>query len=115
MHLGEGLGMVGEICLHAIEDAEIIGMSRDLLVEPRDVESRFAVLAKFVGAPQEFAAPVATNGRALSVISVEARLVVEGIQVGRSPAHAEENDPFGLAGKVGGFWREWRGTCRGRT
>ena len=101
VQLEKRLGMVREVGLHAIDDAEGVGMLGDLGKQVRDPEAALAVLLEFPGRSEQLGGGGLSLADRFAGVARELRLVVEGIDVRRATFHAEEDDPPGRGGKCG--------------
>ncbi len=95
VQLHEGLRVGGDVAIHAVEEAEVIGMPGEVREEFRDREATFAPGRKLPGALHDGA-----SFNFLPVVAGQLRLVVEGVHVGWTSAHAGEDHPLGPARKV---------------
>ena len=95
VQLHKGLWVSGDVAVHAVEEAEVIGVPGEVGEEFRDGETAFAPWFKLPGALHD-----RTPVNFLSIVDGELRFVVEGVHVGRASAHAGEDHPLGLPRKV---------------
>jgi hypothetical protein len=85
----------GDVAVHAVEEAEVIGVPREVREEFRDGETAFAPWLKLPRALHD-----RTPVNFLSVVVGELRLVVESVHVRRASAHAGEDHPLGSPREV---------------
>lgn len=102
--------MIGDVCVHGADDAEVVGAGGDVREDVGDFETALAVALEFVGRPHEgaglaFGAEVfAWHG--LAVEAVEFRFGVEGVDLGGAAVGEDVDDVFGFAAELGGVGDE---------
>ena len=99
MHLGEGLGVIGDVCVHAAKNTKVVGMLSEAGEDFGNPLTGLAVLLEVEGRGFE----AGSSSPPLAVVLCKVWLVVESIYMGGRPFHAEENDPLRFGGKVGGL------------
>src|SRR5436189_186078 len=102
--------MRGQVGLHRAQQADLIGMVRDVREELGNPESALSVLRELPFRAEQLGA--GTYRRRASV-GGEPGFVIEGIDVRRPAAHAEEDDALRPRRKVRLFRREWSFAWRG--
>src|SRR4051812_3437819 len=105
--------MVRLIGVHATQDAQVVGMARDFGEQFGDPLAALAVLSE---APRRAEQPRAGQPGAregLAVVGLQARLVVEGVNVRGAAFHAEKNDSLGAGWEVRGAGGEGGGEIVG--
>ena len=96
--------------VHAIEQAEVVGVAGEFWEQLGNPQATLTVLLEFPRRRHEFA--VAELGQLLALVAGECRLVVEGVNVRWAAAHAAEDHALGLGQEVrasGGERRAGRG------
>src|SRR4051794_18542961 len=107
---GATMGRVGT--MERAEDAEIIDALGDVGEEFADGQSALPILFEAPRGLEQLAGLGKLDARlgegiGLAIIALEQRLGVEGIDMARSAFHEQEDDAFGLGGKVRGLRGEW--------
>ena len=97
--------MVGHVCLHGTDHRDVVDALPDVGKNLTDFDPALTVALELEGRPHNgtgsaFGDQVHAPGEFLAVVFVECRLVVEGIDVGRTAAQEQVNHAFGLGGKV---------------
>ena len=115
VHLQEGLRMRGQVGLHRAQQAEVVGMVRDIREELGNPEPALSVLRKLPFRAEQLGAG---TYRRRARFGSELGLVIEGIDVRRPAAHAEKDDALRPRREVRRLGREWPsrncGGSRGR-
>ena len=100
MQLSEGLRMVRQIGVHAVDNTEVIRVSLcQFRKERRHPETGFPMLRKFGTRPKEAGSSSAPT---LAIAFLQLGLVVKGVHVRGPTLHAEKNDPLGPGRKMPG-------------
>ena len=113
-----GIGVLRELGGHGTNDANVIGAFSDEGEEVTDLEAAFAVMFEFPWAGEDFADAVKL-GRlhlhvfvgVLAVVLGQHGLGVEGVHMGYSAIHVEEDDAFGFGLVVRFEWSQRRKTA----
>ncbi len=93
VELVEALGVVAGVGVHAVEEAELVGVLRGLGHQLGDPESALAMLGEI------------EDGTGMLLVS-GLRFVIEGVELGGAAAHAEEDDPFRPGREAGELGRK---------
>ena len=100
VELGGGLGVGGDVGVHAAQEAQVVGLLADLRQELRDHQAALSAGLERPGGAHELGA--ATEAREAGAVPLgEHGLVVEGVHVGRGAGHAQEDDPLRPPGQGG--------------
>jgi hypothetical protein len=99
--------------VHGMDEAEIIDVFGDVGEETADPATGLPVLFEIPERFEKFTLTFFPEGglanankvEGLAIALDELGLVVEGVDMGRSAGHEEEDDAFGFCGKYGSFRR----------
>jgi len=97
--------MVWHVCLHGTDHRDVVDALADVGKNLTDFDPALTVALELERRPENGTGPafgyqVHAPGKFLAVVFVEARFVVEGIDVGRTAVQEQVNHAFGLGGKV---------------
>ena len=112
VQLQKTLGMRRYGGVHAVKQAEVVGVFGQAREQLGNSQAALTVLLEFPRRRHEFA--VAKLGQLLALVAGERRFVVECVNVRRAAAHAAEDHALGLGQKVrapGGERPVGRGLC----
>jgi hypothetical protein len=87
--------------MHAVDEAQVIGMFGQVWEQVRNPQAALPVLAESPGGRQQRHHLAGLMAVRLAGIGVQLRLVIEGVNVGWPAVHEQENHPFGSWGEVG--------------
>lgn len=107
-------GVLGKLGSHRFDEGEVVGNLGDMREKVAHPGTGFAVLLEGPGGLHDLADVVELGrlefadglARVLSVVFFQEGFVVEGVDVGRSAIHVEEDDVLGLGSVVGLLWGE---------
>ena len=92
--------MGGDVGLHPAAEAHVVGVLGDLGKEITDPEAALPMLPELPRRGEQLGAGAEAATKGLAVVLEQLRLVIEGVDVGRASAHAEEDHPLRLRRKV---------------
>lgn len=102
----------GISAMHGTYDAQVVNALGDVRKQFADGQPALAVVLKLPGRFEQFGCSGKLHARLLSgvglvVVTVEQRLGIEGVQVGRPPFHEKKNDALGAGWESGLPRSEW--------
>ena len=107
MHLDRRLRMRRDICVHSLEQRDLVGMRTDVLDQFTVVNSGFTTWRELERRSHELRSSPAPVVEGLAGVGDQLRFVVVHVQVTWSARHAQKDDPLGTWREMGVTRCEW--------